>query len=395
MKVVVTLEHRFDRTPDGAVWTLVGFAYPFWTRYLEVFDGVRVVARVRDVPNVPPDWKQADGEGVSFAAIPYYIGPWQYLLKAWEVGRGARNAVNSKDAVILRVPSTIASPIQSMLRQTGHPYAVEVVGDPYDVFAPGSLKHPLRPFFRWSSPRTLRQHCREAAAAAYVTKHALQERYPCRNLSVGVSDVDIPERTRVSSSRQARQQGTVNVIFVGTMAQLYKAPDVLIDAVAACVKEGLDLKLSLIGDGKHRSELEARARSLGLGERVSFLGQLAGGDAVMAQLDRADLFVLPSHQEGLPRAMVEAMARGLPCIGSTVGGIPELLPPEDMVSPGNVTALATKIGEVITDPERMARMSARNLQIAKEYGDEILQKQRIAFYREVREITENWLREQK
>src|SRR4028119_862553 len=174
MKVVVDLEHRFDRTPDGRVWTQTTFPYSFWTRYLQVFDSVRVVARVRDVPNVPCDWKEANGEGVSFAAIPYYIGPWQYLLKAWQVRRSARNAVSANDAVILRVGSTIASPIQSMLRKTERPYAVEVVADSYDVFAPGSVKHPLRPFFRWSFPRQLRRDCVEASAAAYVTKKALQ-----------------------------------------------------------------------------------------------------------------------------------------------------------------------------------------------------------------------------
>lgn len=395
MKVVVTLEHRFDRTPDRRVWTQTTFPYSFWTRYLQVFDSVRVVARVRDVPNVPSDWKEADGEGVSFTAVPYYIGPWQYLLKAWQVRQSARNAVNANDAVILRVGSTIASPIQSMLCQTGRPYAVEVVADSYDVFAPGSVKHPLRQFFRWSSPRQLRQHCVQAGAAAYVTKEALQRRYPCPNFSVGVSDVDLPERALVASSRLPRQGGTFNLIFVGTMAQLYKAPDVLIDAVAACAQEGLDLKLTLIGDGKHRSELEAKAKSLGLGERVSFLGQLSGGDAVMAQLDLADLFVLPSHQEGLPRAMVEAMARGLPCIGSTVGGIPELLPPEDLVPPGDVAALASKIREVAINPDRMARMSARNLEKAKDYTDEVLREQRNEFYRYVREMTEVWLKQKK
>lgn len=395
MNVVVTLDDRFYRTPDGRVWTQTTFPYSFWSRYLQVFDSVRVVARVRDVPNVPSDWKEANGERVSFAAIPYYIGPWQYLLKAWQVWRSARNAVSANDAVILRVSSPITSPIQSMLRQTGRPYAVEVVADPYDVFAPGSVKHPLRPFFRRLSPRRLRRDCVQAGAAAYVTKEALQQRYPCPNFSVGVSDVDLPERALVSSSRLPRQGGTFNLIFVGTMAQLYKAPDVLIDAVAACVQEGIDLKLTLIGDGKHRSELEARAKSLGLGERVSFLGQLSGGDAVMAQLDLADLFVLPSHQEGLPRAMVEAMARALPCIGSTVGGIPELLPPEDMIPPGDVAALANKIREVVTNPERMARMSARNLQKAKDYRDEVLYDRRNQFYRYVREMTEKWLREKR
>jgi glycosyltransferase involved in cell wall biosynthesis len=90
--------------------------------------------------------------------------------------------------------------------------------------------------------------------------------------------------------------------------------------------------------------------------------------------------------------MLEAMARGLPCIGSTVGGIPELLPAEDLVPPGDAVALAAKIREVAADPERMARMSARNLAKAEEYRDEALRERRLAFYRYVRESTETWIR---
>jgi hypothetical protein len=82
MNLIVTHEHRYDRTPDGVVWTQVQFAHSYWRRYLAVFDQVRVVTRVCDVPSVPPDWIRADGEGVSFAAVPYYIGLWQYLLRA-------------------------------------------------------------------------------------------------------------------------------------------------------------------------------------------------------------------------------------------------------------------------------------------------------------------------
>lgn len=89
------------------------------------------------------------------------------------------------------------------------------------------------------------------------------------------------------------------------------------------------------------------------------------------------------------------IARSLPCIGSTVGGIPELLPAEDIVPPGDATALAHKIREVVTNPERMARMSARNLEKAKEYRDEVLRERRNQLYRFVREQTEVWLREKK
>lgn len=396
MDLVVALEHRFDRTPDGRVWTQTECAYPSWAYYLEVFDRVRPLARVRDVRAVPADWRHADGAGVSFAPVPYFIGPLQYLQRAHRVRRAARGAVGPADAVILRVSSTVADSVNPLLRQTGHPYGVEVVGDPYDVFAPGAVRHPLRPFFRWWFTRQLRRQCTRASAAAYVTAQALQRRYPCPNYEVGISDVEISEGALVPTPRPARPDArSFTLIIVGTLEQLYKAPDVLIDAVGACARAGLDLRLVLVGDGKHRSELEARARAVGIGERVRFLGFLAAGGAVRAELDRADLFVLPSHQEGLPRAMVEAMARALPCIGSTVGGIPELLPPDDLVPPGDVAALAAKIRAVLTDPARLAAMSARNLAKAREYHEEILCARRIAFYRLVRERTATWLATQR
>jgi glycosyltransferase involved in cell wall biosynthesis len=398
MDLVVTVDNRFDRTPDGAVWSQAHYTYSFWMPYLAVFDRVRVVGRVREVSTVPSDWKRADGERVSLAAVPHYIGPWQYLLRARQVQCAAINAVGANDAVIMRVHSQIAACVESLLRRTGHPYGVEVVGDPYDAFAPGAIRHPLSPFFRWWFPRQLRRQCAGAAAAAYVTKHTLQRRYPPAEsaFSTYYSDVELPDSAFVSVPRSPRQGAAAfTLVTVGSLAQMYKAPDVLIDAVAACLQQGLDLKLVLVGDGKHRAELEARVAKLGLGERVCFRGQLTVGDAVRMQLDQADIFVLPSKTEGLPRAIIEAMARGLPCIGSTVGGIPELLPPEDMVPPGDVAALACKICQVVTDPERMARMSACNLKKAKEYTEEVLYEQRNTFYRYVREATEVWLKAQK
>jgi glycosyltransferase involved in cell wall biosynthesis len=395
MKVVIILEHRFDRTPDGRVWTQTTFAYSFWLQYLKVFDRVCVVARIRDVPTVAADWQLADGELVSFAAVPNYLGPLQYLRKARQVKQAVQNAVGHSDAVIVRVPSPLSRLLIPLLQWDNHPFAVEVVADPYDVFAPGSIDHPLRLFFRWLLPRNLRHSCVKAITAMYVTKSALQQRYPCPNLSMGISDVVLPAQSIVAAPRpQAQELDVVTLVFIGTMSQLYKAPDILIKAVAVCVKAGLNIQLLMLGDGQYRGQLEDLAKAENVSERVSFLGQLASGSAVQNQLDLADLFVLPSYQEGLPRAMVEAMARGLPCLGSTVGGIPELLPPEDLVPPGDVDALARKIQEIVTDPERMAKMSARNLDKAKEYRDEVLQDRRTDFYRYVREQTEGWLLEQ-
>ena len=105
------------------------------------------------------------------------------------------------------------------------------------------------------------------------------------------------------------------------------------------VERGLDVRLTLIGDGKFREPLESLAGELHVAERVTWLGQLPAGEAIRRELDEADLFVLPSRTEGLPRAVVEAMARGLPCIASRVGGIPELLADENLIAAGDVAAL--------------------------------------------------------
>lgn len=391
MNLCITSEHRFDRTPDGAIWTQTMFARPFWSRYLAVFDHVRVIARVREVAAAAAGWQRADGDGVSFCALPYYLGPVQYLRALPALKRALRAAVGREEAVLLRVPSKIATDLMPALG--ARPYGVEALGDPYDVFAPGAVRHPLRPVFRRSFTRQMRAQCRGASAAAYVTERALQRRYPPAPGAyvTAYSDVELADEAYRTAPRPERAAGgPVTLVTVGSLAQMYKAPDVQIDAVAHLVREGLDLHLVIVGDGKHRPELEARAAARGVADRVHFRGQLTAGAAVRAALDAADVYCMPSRTEGMPRAMLEAMARGLPCIGATVGGIPELLPPAEMVPPGDAGALAALMRAVVTDPARMAAMSARNLRRARDFHETVLRERRTAFYRALRERTEAW-----
>src|SRR5688500_17693235 len=98
MKVLVSLDHRFRRTPDGAVWTQTQFPNAFWQRYLEVFSSVRIVARAEPVTSVPADYKRVDGEGVEFHALPYYHGFGQYLRRRREVQESIRSALSESSA---------------------------------------------------------------------------------------------------------------------------------------------------------------------------------------------------------------------------------------------------------------------------------------------------------
>lgn len=392
-KLTIGLEARFSKTPDQKIWTEDGPGYSFWQRYLDVFESVEVLARVQDISDVSPRWNRADGERVRFISLPYYIGPYQYLRNAMKIDKITMAVVQKADAVILRTPGQISNRLFYYLRKNSHPYGVEVVGDPYDVFAPGAVRHPLRPFLRWSGKRQLHEQCRWALGAAYVTGKALQHRYPNDKYSTNYSSIDIGvDAYAVSPKTQFGTVGLFRLVFVGSLAQLYKGPDILIDALTQCLSAGHSgVKLIMIGEGQFRTALEEQVARRGMNDIVTFLGQLPSGEAVRKELLQADLFVLPSRTEGLPRAMIEAMACGLPCIGTNVGGIPELLAPEDLVAPGDARELAAKIKEVLSNPLRLSSMSTRNLERAKDYRSDILNQRRRNFYQYLRAKTELWM----
>lgn len=380
---------------DGSVWTQTMFPYSFWERYLEVFEKVKVVARADNIAEAPFSYHRVDGEGVCFHPLPYYIGPYEFASKFLKFRKAVFRAYETDSALIFRASSIIPEILSGRIEKNRHPFGVEVVGDPYDVFAPGAVKHPLRGFFRLWSPYRLRKLCSHASAVAYVTERALQQRYPPNPgaFATYYSDVELPESAfRRKPRKYPKILEQIKLITVGSLEQLYKGTDILIEAIAICRGNGLNLILNIIGDGKYKNQLQTKVKNLGLENVVLFHGQLPAGESVRRHLEDADIFVLPSRTEGLPRAMVEAMARALPCVGTSVGGIPELLIPSDTVPPRDPQSLAAKLLEVATKSERLETMSIRNLKKARNYQDEILRKRRITFYKYIMEKTQDWLR---
>ncbi len=393
MKALISLEQRFVQLPDGSTWTDSGFHVDFWKRYLEVFTDLTIVARVIHKAAVGENWHRADDERVTFAPVPYYIGPLAYLKCRQQVIKSITESARARDAVILRGPGQISDLLGNLLISRGQPYGIEVVGDPHDVFARGAIRHPLRPILQRMNTQRLRRLVSKASAVAYVTQISLQRRYPASPsaFQTNYSSVALPESAYVHFPKEPpTHECTLNLVFVGSLAQLYKAPDILLLATKILTSNGKNLQVSIVGDGKFRTMFQDQVDSLGLSRNVRFLGHIPAGAGVFSELDKANLFVLPSRTEGLPRAMIEAMARGLPCIGTNVGGIPELLPNSEMVAPGDADALAEKILEVTNDPDRMRELSRRNLVVARDYHEEVLQARRNDFYRRVRDENTSW-----
>ena len=383
MNLIISLEQRFARTPDGKVWVASTYGEQFWQPYLQVFSHISVLARVQDITAPPPDWLQADGAQVTFLPLPYYVGPIQYLCKRQQVESVLAQAAQQNAAFMMRIPSQIAFSFERYLRRHSVPYALQVVGDPYDVFAPGVVRHPLRPWFRYWFTHQQKRLCKGAAAVAYVTESTLQKRYPSHPnaFTVQVSDVKLLDEALADEPRS--YQTVTTLITIGSMDQLYKGIDVLLDALKLCHQQGHALRLVVVGEGKYRPQLKAQAHALGLTSFVRFTGQLSSAEQVRAELDAADLYIMASRTEGLPRALLEAMAQGMACIGTQVGGIPELLAPDALVPANDPTALANKIITFVTSINLMDEMAQKNLLQAQQYHVKLLEKRLSIFLKQV------------
>lgn len=135
-----------------------------------------------------------------------------------------------------------------------------------------------------------------------------------------------------------------------------KGYDVLMRAFAAVQKEYPTLKLLIIGEGEDENHLKNLAKSLDLTEQVIFTGMLKDSGRI---LRRAEVFILPSLWEGMPNALLEAMAAGIPVVATEVGGVPELVlqgATGILVPPGDADALARAITDLCGDPAKARSM---------------------------------------
>jgi glycosyltransferase involved in cell wall biosynthesis len=146
-----------------------------------------------------------------------------------------------------------------------------------------------------------------------------------------------------------------------------KGHHVLLDALPAVCQEFPRTRLVCIGDGALRSELESKARSLGLGGSLRFLGyQPNVGDWLAA----ADVTVLPSFWEGLPITAIECLAAGKPMVATSVDGTPEVVVNEKTgltVPPGNPELLAAAICRLLREPELRRRLGAAGRRWVEEH----------------------------
>lgn len=385
MDLLFVYQDRIAQDAEGNYYTGSAFSQEVFDRYLQYFDHITLLMRKANID--PRDeaalsqMNRIDTSHIDIVFLPdMFSGIRNYLNGS--LRREFRNTVISNivpgRAVIIRAPSTSGTIAADYCYAHGIPYLAEAVGCPWDSLWNHSLKGKLlAPGARRNFGRVMKN----ASYAVYVTSEFLQKRYPTDGKSAAISDVELqPVNDKVLKSRFEKIMNHKGIYRIGTAGALhvgYKGQKYVIKALAALKAKGLgDFEYHLAGGGDP-SILMRLAEKLGVSDKVVLDGAIPH-DEMFAWYDTLDVYIQPSETEGLPRALIEAMSRGLPAFGSQVGGIPELLHEEDLFSAGDIkriTALLSAISEA-----GLQRRAERNFECAKQFQKEVLEQKRNEFY---------------
>jgi glycosyltransferase involved in cell wall biosynthesis len=188
-----------------------------------------------------------------------------------------------------------------------------------------------------------------------------------------------PAPVTVGLPRRPALPGHAQVLYVGGFQDPVKGVDVLLRALPLLRDRAPDVRVTLAGPGEPKAALGP------LGDTVQWVGWL-DERAKSVALRESDIFVLPSTSEGLPMALLEAMAHGLAIVASSVGGVPDVVTAgvEGLLVPaGDAVALADAVAALAEDPERARALGCAAQQRAAQLGLDALAARLEGMYREL------------
>lgn len=288
-----------------------------------------------------------------------------------------------KDADFCYLRTGIAGSLASFTcRKLGIPYMAIVNEDVYN-----NTRIHKKLIVRLSAYPLLwlnRKMIKNANYACYVTQEYLQKGYPCDGKSLGCSDIeflDLDEKNLTQRlAKIATLEGKIVLGSVGSVSATLKGQDTVIRALAELKKEGLcNYEYQLVGTGD-QTRLRTLAESLGVADRVKFLGAF-NHDDVMTWFENIDIYLHPSHSEGLPRTILEAMTKACPCICTSVGGIPELIDKEHLFAYNGNEVADLKRMLLAMDKETMTSQAKINFERSKNYDPKELERKRSEFFK--------------
>ncbi len=336
MKALFVYDGPIQYDEDGNYYSQV-INNTVFKRYLNHADFLKVAIRTEPCgQNFNKEKTQKiNTEKVSIISIPSLSNAKGFIFKRKTVRELLETELNTVDFAIIRLPSFIGEEAVKVVKRKKIPYLIEVVGCPWDSLWNYGVKGKLMaPYLTLS----MRLQVKRAPFVIYVTNEFLQNRYPTNGINTNCSNVELKAISQeVLKKRLQHIKSNDGKLIIGTAAAVnvpYKGHQYIIEALAKLKREGIHkFEYQMVGFGD-QTRLKEIIKENGVEDRVRFMGSMTH-EQVFEWLDTIDIYAQPSRQEGLPRALIEAMSRGLPSIGAHTGGIPELIIPERVFSNTN------------------------------------------------------------
>lgn len=373
MKVFLASEFRCN-IYKGDLY-LLPKAYNIYKRYADAFGKLTLCSRFVQVDELSGGMKKAD----FIANIINIDSLYKVLLGRYR--KSIEQGVSKCDIVILRLPSIIAYETTRYVQKYQKKYLVELMCDGWDPYwNHGLLGKMIAPYMHFR----MKSITRDADYALYVTEKFLQERYPCKNPGIHASNVVIHHLSQsVLENRLKRirdmDKTNFSIMTTADVDVLSKGHRFAIQAIKELKHRGINITYFLAGAGD-QSVLKKVARNYGVENNLVFLGRLTV-EKVYEYLDSIDIYVHPSLQEGLPRAVIEAMSRACPCLGAHTAGIPELLDSECIFKPASVTSIVDVMMRFIK--QDISVYAKRNFEHSKLYLNDILDSRRNQYFKAI------------
>lgn len=380
---IVVTEARMHVDAQGRVRSQQGsVAYERWLPLLEVFAELRIVARVEGIVG-GSDGVLVEGPRVVVVALPNYRGWRQLVMRSAEVATRVWRLGTRRDVFVLRIPEVLSLVISMRAMLIGAPMLCMVVVDPRQLVE-ATLPGRLGQLGGTVLSVVTRQVVAKSSAVTYVTRKWLQCRYPARKgvPTLSRSNVVIPSGSFVTGARMP-VSGTcdrVNLIYVGTIEK-HKGVDFLVRVVSDLGRRGMDVHLDVVGTGKHTERVKELVERLDVHDRITMHGHIVDSTRIRSMLDRSAIFVSGSRSEGLSRAIVEAMARGLPVVATDAGGVSELIGGAYVKPQDDLDGFVSAVQCLCEEPRRYSEASMRNLDTARKIAADADPARLVAFLR--------------
>ncbi len=376
--LLIVTDHRFYEY-NGYIYDNYVFHYDFFLDYLKVFDTVTILARSKDLKELPKEYKKTTGDKLTFIKVPDISGA-KYLIRIDSLLNKINLNLAEFDAICFRIPSVLAFGVWKINRRTfRHPYIFEFIGDPKEALINENdsfLKKMVFTTIGSLIEYRMKLITKRAVCGSYVSFNHLQNKFPVQNgvETEVISSIRLNKKY-ILDKLPAVNTNEVSIIHVGSFVFI-KNHNFLIEFIKLLKEENIKVKLTFLGNGALMEDSKRKVADLGLEEIISFKGHITGFDNIVKYLDNNNVFILPSFSEGMPRALIEAMARGLICFGSNRGGISELLESEFLFEPTNPEDFSKNFMEIILNKELIEKSRKRNLEFAKSFEQDLLTSKR-------------------